>query len=433
MVQPLSDEASIEVAPGVDFQGLQLNQTEGFVLSRALFGKQSVKELVASTGLPAADARKVIQELCRRGLCLVNGEALGEGGAAALPSSPGRAADPYVGIRFPRAALDESCDLSDTQKKRILYVEMHLEKWSHYALLGLKRTAEASDVKRGYFKASKEFHPDAYFRKDLGSFRARVDRIFRAMKSAYDLLSSEEARRKYDESLGFDFTPEELAELEARAAVQRRQELEQRANEELAKQDAERTARLETRLKSRRLQRNPLLERMRRARELLTLAEQAKEAGKHLEAIRHAKLAREYAQKDEALQEQATEIIRGGEYEQAKLMLRRASTMLDRDPAADVLELVVGAGELAAKNGEMLAQVAEMFVRCGMTPRALRFAQLAVDASPDNLASWETLYRLCEQEEKWHIGLRAAERIAELLPGDKEAKERVKQVKRNIR
>ena len=46
-------------------------------------------------------------------------------------------------------------------------------------MLEIDRKADVKEIKRAYFLLSKEFHPDRFFRRELGTFGVRIERIFR--------------------------------------------------------------------------------------------------------------------------------------------------------------------------------------------------------------------------------------------------------------
>ena len=41
---------------------------------------------------------------------------------------------------------------------------------THYQLLGVPADADSGAIRRAYLEKSKRFHPDAWYRKELGSF-----------------------------------------------------------------------------------------------------------------------------------------------------------------------------------------------------------------------------------------------------------------------
>ncbi|MFZ9886827.1 MAG: DnaJ domain-containing protein [Myxococcota bacterium] len=340
---------------------------------------------------------------------------------------------------FDEALLLEENDLSPWQRKRILFVEAHLGRWNHYALLGLKRTASPADLKRGYFKASKEFHPDAYFRKQLGSFKIRVDLIFRAMKAAYDVLADEQCRADYDATLDpADLTPEELRELEARAREQRL--IEERARQAEA-EDAdrqEREARNALRLKEKRLKHNPMVDRLKRSRELLELADTAAAAGRIGEAAKHAQLAKNFAPKDESLSKDADAHIGVSKLEKAKALLRRAEALINAPgrSAAQTNEagaLIEQAIELCPEDIACTAIASQFMENLGRIRPAIRFAQRATELQPDKAEPWLRLLDLCEKSESWFMAIRAAERLLELRPANRELLERLRVARKQAR
>ncbi|MDX1540512.1 MAG: DnaJ domain-containing protein, partial [Geminicoccaceae bacterium] len=61
-----------------------------------------------------------------------------------------------------------------------------------YEVLGVARDASADEIKRRYRQLAKELHPD------LNPDRPDVGERFKKVTAAYDLLSDEEKRTRYD-------------------------------------------------------------------------------------------------------------------------------------------------------------------------------------------------------------------------------------------
>jgi curved DNA-binding protein CbpA len=95
------------------------------------------------------------------------------------------------------AALCEEVDLPAERKKEILDLERALDRLNHFEVLGLRPGASAEEARKAYYDASRRYHPDRYFGKNLGSFRARVERIFRRLTEAYDTLNDSEKRAAF--------------------------------------------------------------------------------------------------------------------------------------------------------------------------------------------------------------------------------------------
>lgn len=84
-------------------------------------------------------------------------------------------------------ALSEPVDLTAEQKREILAREALLGR-DDWTVLGLKPGATAEAVKLAYFDASRVFHPDRYYGKNLGSYRTRLERIFQRLSEAQERL-----------------------------------------------------------------------------------------------------------------------------------------------------------------------------------------------------------------------------------------------------
>ena len=63
-----------------------------------------------------------------------------------------------------------------------------MDELDYYQILHLEPDARQSDVKRAYFVLSKEFHPDRYFRREIGGFQSRLVRVFKKIVEAYELV-----------------------------------------------------------------------------------------------------------------------------------------------------------------------------------------------------------------------------------------------------
>ncbi len=69
---------------------------------------------------------------------------------------------------------------------------------THYDLLGVSQDADRKAIRDAYFGLSKRFHPDVFFKRDLGAHKQKLDDVFRALTRAYDILSNARQRAGYD-------------------------------------------------------------------------------------------------------------------------------------------------------------------------------------------------------------------------------------------
>lgn len=93
------------------------------------------------------------------------------------------------------AALAEDIGLDDRSRRRILAMARLADGRDPWALLGVPVGAEPRQLKRAYFKLSKEIHPDRYFRQPLGSFTDRLPFVFEALSRAYARLTGAQRSR----------------------------------------------------------------------------------------------------------------------------------------------------------------------------------------------------------------------------------------------
>lgn len=162
---------------GVDIRLLALDAVDAFLLSRVdgLSPAAVLAELVQRTPTATIEALRRLEALG-----VLNWEFdVQAGGVEGHP------------------ALAEPCDLSMDEKVRVLTAEQHLEAGNYWKLLSLSADFEPSNLKQAYFKASKVFHPDRYFGRELGSYSERLESVFKGLKQAYECLRNPSTRDSY--------------------------------------------------------------------------------------------------------------------------------------------------------------------------------------------------------------------------------------------
>ena len=68
-----------------------------------------------------------------------------------------------------------------------------MEKRDYYEVLGVSKSADATEIKKAYRKLALKYHPD----KNPGDKEA--EEKFKEAAEAYDVLSNEEKKRRYDQ------------------------------------------------------------------------------------------------------------------------------------------------------------------------------------------------------------------------------------------
>jgi len=93
---------------------------------------------------------------------------------------------------------DDGIDLRSDQRMAIEIASDGIENKTFYEILLLPRSADEKSIKRAYYKLSKEYHPDKFYRKELGPYKEKLEVIFNKVNEAYRVLSDIEGRSDYD-------------------------------------------------------------------------------------------------------------------------------------------------------------------------------------------------------------------------------------------
>jgi curved DNA-binding protein CbpA len=192
------------LVPGCDLRSLPIGPQEAFLLSR-IDGSVTESELVMMTGLSASSVESVVTRLLQLGAIVLDGEppqreapTLETRHRFAAPEavSPSPAAPAPAQPTAPNAGDD--VDLSAEQRTRVLEFFQKLDTVDHYALLGVAPEADKKEIRRAYYAVAPDFHPDRFFGKKMGAFKAKMEAIFGRLTLAYETLGSKEARVEYD-------------------------------------------------------------------------------------------------------------------------------------------------------------------------------------------------------------------------------------------
>jgi tetratricopeptide (TPR) repeat protein len=124
--------------------------------------------------------------------------------ASSPVQAPVRAARPSltnleaIPLRYDPRELEEECDLPRERRKQVLDLFYRLKDLDYYEALNIPYDADKKQVRSAYFACSKAFHPDTMFRKDLGSFKAKMEAVFKHLTEGYETLGKKKARDEYD-------------------------------------------------------------------------------------------------------------------------------------------------------------------------------------------------------------------------------------------
>jgi tetratricopeptide (TPR) repeat protein len=187
-----------------DPSNLQLSPEEGFLLSR-IDGHTSWTLLRQIGGLAPEEVDRCIERWLSEGFVEIDeSESVGS-------DVPAKVAEPKVDAEpvdyASDSRIDTALDLTPELQAQILEFSESLDK-SYFELLDIPRDADTKQIKRAYFSLSKIYHPDRYFRANLGHYSALLEQIFRKLVEAYELLSDPNTRSEIERTMGAMPEPE---------------------------------------------------------------------------------------------------------------------------------------------------------------------------------------------------------------------------------
>jgi tetratricopeptide (TPR) repeat protein len=202
-----------------DPTNLQLSPEEGFLLSR-IDGQTSWTLLRQIGGIAPEEVDRCIERWLSEGIVVIDEVKPDCAEVSVQAAEPKPDAGPVDYTSDPR--IDSSLDITPELQAQVLEFETSLDK-PYFELLDVPRDADTKQIKRAYFSLSKVYHPDRYFRANLGDYAVCLERIFRKLVEAYELLSDPTTRAEIERTMGPmsqpDPEPEPVAEVgEAGAA-----------------------------------------------------------------------------------------------------------------------------------------------------------------------------------------------------------------------
>jgi hypothetical protein len=186
----------------IDVRQFKLDAMDGFLLTR-IDGRLAKKQLAQDTGLPEFQVERTLEKLEKLGVVEMFDPDAPKTHGLPPPAARDRTQLPQfasIGLepKYDPKELDEVVELSADQKKRILDMYYRLDDLDHYTVLGVGKEADKKTVKRAYFELASLMHPDRYFKKNLGSFKFKMEALFGRITEAHDTLVDAAKRLDYD-------------------------------------------------------------------------------------------------------------------------------------------------------------------------------------------------------------------------------------------
>lgn len=369
----LADRSTrVEVAPPAILSRMQLTPEEGFLLSR-IDHPIPISDLLMISGLPEDRTLLILRNALSKGAAVVAGAPVARTRSpvagtrpvttttvAPVRPPPPANTGPYGSFVFGLRELNEDVDLDTELKKRILFLHGNLGRLSHYRVLGLTPTASSAEVRKAFLEKSKEFHPDSYFRKRLGSYLERIELVFRRIREANDVLTDETRRAKYDRE-GKQFDPEEVAVISKRQIDELEEEMRSKVRKD-------------------RLMHARGFGRLTKARETMNAGDLALEKGDLKTALQNYQLAIEYDPRLEEAREKIAEARQLADVQRADASLEKAARAESEGNPEGAVTLLQSALEVDPTNSRIHVALAGVKLRAGLDLKEARsHARRALD------------------------------------------------------
>jgi curved DNA-binding protein CbpA len=410
------------LGPGVDPTALSLTPAEGYLLSR-VDGRTPWRVLREIGGLSPAEVDRCLERWLAEQVLVVDGAGArrrGNGRAEAPPQggAPPRASAPAgEPPRAPRAAIglppvEASLDLPVAVQEKLLALATRLDA-PYHVILGVAPDADRKALKRAYFALSKEFHPDRYFRKNLGAFQPHLERVFKKIVEAYELLSDPMARAEIEKSLAAMAPPPPAAEPAAEAPPAAAPAPEQAPPRPLPPRRPHVFSIAERARKERR----------QRAKRLFEAAMGAFAGGRWLEAAGGVRLAIAFDPWNAIYKERFAEVQGKAHQERAKQLVKEAESALELRDYPTALRAFEEALGYRPGDVELLRRAARLALHAGGDlHQAKEWALEAVELDGQNAGGHKLLGQIYKAAGLAANARRELELAAQLDPKDDEAR-----------
>ncbi len=91
--------------------------------------------------------------------------------------------------------------LTVEEQKAIEKLDMVVREGTFYDLLGIEPMADVKAIQAAYYDLSRKWHPDRFFRRDMGLHGEQLEVVFATITKAYKTLTNDAKRIDYDKEM----------------------------------------------------------------------------------------------------------------------------------------------------------------------------------------------------------------------------------------
>jgi curved DNA-binding protein CbpA len=302
--------------------------------------------------------------------------------------------------------MPELVDLEPSRQQEIIELEKAQEGKDYFFLLGLPPGAPIEEVKRSFLDFALKYHPDRYAGLNLGSFRARIERIFRRVSEAHSVLSNPEKREAYlrtNPRLRGSTTPSPAAGPSV-------------PDEPMPGDEQRRAERQE------RLTRHPYLARTHRLTELMARSKAAIQRGDFEQAYAGLNQLVNLDPKNREATSLLAEVRKKHDEQRAKTELQRGIELEGQQDLPKALECYRKSSSMDPQSADAAYRAARAAKTLGIDWNEIRVhAQRAVDVSPNTVAYRLLLAQVLLDGKAGNLAKRHLEAVLKLDPKNAEA------------
>jgi curved DNA-binding protein CbpA len=281
----------------------------------------------------------------------------------------------------------------------------------YHQILGVAPDADPKAIKQAYFGLSKQFHPDRYFRRNLGPYAARIESIFKKVLEAYELLSDPATRAEVQRDLG---APEAAPAAPAGATAP-------------AAAGAADARRLRARMTGLSRHRRAFEERKRKAKSFFESGMAAFKNERWLEAAGSVRLAIAFDPQNDSYKSAFSDVQRKAHEERARALLKEADGAHQLGDYKDALRLYEEALHYRPFDAELSHKTGRLAWKLGSDLRKAKdCAMAACELAPDNALYRKTLGQIYKAAGLIANAKRELQAALRLDPSDAESRQELK-------
>ena len=311
-------------------------------------------------------------------------------------------------------AIEPGIDLPEDLQRRILDFDNGLDR-PYHLILGVSLDADARQIKRAYFALSKDFHPDRYFRREIGGFGERLERIFKKVVEAYELLSDPSTREELRRSMSAPPPADQATETAAPSELSRKRAVLDRLRNHF------------------RIPEKILTERRYKARQFFQSAMIAARRENWKEAAASVKLAIAFDPWNDEYKGGFARVQTEVHQLRAEELLAKAKDSWDDKSHAEALHLLEEVLHYRPTDAHVNERAALTAVALNDLDKAREYAENACELEPDSAAYQRTFGMVLRRAGLKDKAIAAFETALRLEPGDAEASEQLEAMRRGRR